>query len=297
MDITTMRYFVQLAEHKTYARAARESYISPQGLWRSIHALEKELDAPLVLKTGAGLVFTEAGERFLTFAKTVLQEYQAFNRDLDVLTEAGKNQIRAAFVIGSFGALDPGLLDRFQKDYPQIRLNYRQFPDHQVDEKLIRKEYRIGLTRYPFRQEDLTTEVFLQVPLYIWVNRKNPLSQKPYLTVSDLKDQPLIGVGPEYKTPRRMDEECRKAGFEPLYLITTEERPSSFSYVYENQGLLPTLEYENISIRADLAKALPLAGFFDYFGVSCRKDCILTEAEKLFLRHLKSSSRYNLAHS
>lgn len=297
MDITTMRYFVQLAEHKTYAKAARESYISPQGLWRSIHALEKELDAPLVLKTGAGLVFTEAGERFLSFAKTVLLEYETFNRDLDVLTEAGKNQIRAAFVIGSFGALDAGLLERFRKDYPQVQLSYRQFPDRQVDEKLIRKEYRIGLTRYPFCENELITEEFLRVPLYIWVSRKNPLSRKSGLTITDLKDQPLIGVGPEYKTPHRMDEECRKAGFEPRYLLTTEERPSSFSYVYENQGLLPALEYENISLRTDLAKAIPLAGFFDYFGVSYRKDCILTEAEKLFLRRLKSSSRYNLAHS
>lgn len=294
MDITTMRYFVQLAEHKTYAKAARESYISPQGLWRSIHALEKELDAPLVLKTGSGLVFTEAGERFLSLAKTVLQEYQAFNRDLDVLTEAGKNQIRAAFVIGSFGALDPGLLDRFQKIYPQIHLNYRQFPDYQVDEKLIQKEYRIGLTRYPFREDELVTDVFLQVPLYIWVSRKNPLAKKSSLTISDLKEQPLIGVGPEYKTPRRMDEACRQAGFEPFYLITTEERPASFPYVYENQGLLPTLEYENLSLRTDLAKAIPLAGFFDYFGVSYRKDCVLTEAEKLFLRHLKSSSRFRI---
>ncbi|MCI8514166.1 MAG: LysR family transcriptional regulator [Lachnospiraceae bacterium] len=287
-----MRYFIQLAEYKTYARAARESYISPQGLWRSVHALEKELDAPLVLKTDRGLVFTEAGKRFLAFAENVLREYDAFNRDLDVLTEAGKNQIQAAFVIGSFGALDAGLIERFQKEYPQIRLDYRQFPDYQVDEKLIQKEYRLGLTRYPFREEELTTTLLLEVPLYIWVSRENPLSRKPSLTILDLKDQPLISVGPEYKTPHRMDEECRNAGFEPLYLITTEERPASFPYVYKNQGLLPALEYENISLRSDLAKAVPLAGFFDYFGISHRKDCILTEAEKLFLRHLKSSSRF-----
>lgn len=101
----------------------------------------------------------------------------------------------------------------------------------------------------------------------------------------------MITVGPGYKDHHRIEMESRKAGFTPTYLLSTEERPSIFPYVYENQGIVPALEYENLLLRPDLARAIPLQGFFDTFGISYLKDYVPTEAEKQFIRYLKAAAR------
>ena len=82
MQIDTLRYFVELAQVGSFYGAAKNVYISQQGLNKAISSLESELGVKLVARENRGVRLTGAGEVFLEHAKVLLAEYSDTLKDL-----------------------------------------------------------------------------------------------------------------------------------------------------------------------------------------------------------------------
>ena len=61
MTLNQLRYFLAVAEHENYRRAAEKLYISQPSLSRSISSLEAELGVLLFDKNGRGIELTKEG--------------------------------------------------------------------------------------------------------------------------------------------------------------------------------------------------------------------------------------------
>ena len=71
MDIKVCRYFITLAQTKSYAKAARELYLTTQGLSTSIKRLEATMGVPLISNETGSLELTEYGKIFYHRARTM----------------------------------------------------------------------------------------------------------------------------------------------------------------------------------------------------------------------------------
>jgi LysR family cyn operon transcriptional activator len=74
MELRHLRYFVALAEHLSFTRAAARVHVTQSTLSHQIRQLEEELGQPLFDRIGKKVVTTEAGELFLGFAVRALKE-------------------------------------------------------------------------------------------------------------------------------------------------------------------------------------------------------------------------------
>lgn len=75
MQIESLKYFVTLAETGSFARAARSSFLTKQGLNKAVSTLEREFGTQLVTRGRQGVALTESGELFLEKVKPVLGAY------------------------------------------------------------------------------------------------------------------------------------------------------------------------------------------------------------------------------
>lgn len=82
VQIDTLRYFVELARVGSFYGAAKNVYISQQGLSKAISALEAELGVKLVERESRGVRLTGSGEVLLDHAKVLLDEYSDTLKDL-----------------------------------------------------------------------------------------------------------------------------------------------------------------------------------------------------------------------
>ena len=73
MNWNTLRYVVEIAEQKSFSKAARKLYLAQPSLSQSIRALEQELGTPLFDRTRSPLGLTYAGELFTKWAKESLR--------------------------------------------------------------------------------------------------------------------------------------------------------------------------------------------------------------------------------
>src|SRR6185369_2834630 len=76
MEMRHLRYFVALAEHGNFRRAAEQLAMAQPPLSRQIRALEREVGCRLLVRGRRGVELTAAGRAFLERARITLQEAQ-----------------------------------------------------------------------------------------------------------------------------------------------------------------------------------------------------------------------------
>lgn len=82
MQIDVLRYFVELARVGSFYGAAKNIFISQQGLSKAIGALESELGVALIERESRGVRLTSAGEVFLAHANSILADYSSMLDEL-----------------------------------------------------------------------------------------------------------------------------------------------------------------------------------------------------------------------
>lgn len=75
MDIGSLRNFITLESAGSFNKAAKELFITQQGLNKSVAQMEVEVGCRLVVRTKRGVALTEEGELFLVYAKKICAQY------------------------------------------------------------------------------------------------------------------------------------------------------------------------------------------------------------------------------
>ena len=82
MQMETLRYFIELAQAGSFYGAARNAFISQQGLNKAVTALEDELGVKLVERGSRGVRLTTGGDIFLDYARRALADYASMLDEL-----------------------------------------------------------------------------------------------------------------------------------------------------------------------------------------------------------------------
>jgi LysR family transcriptional regulator, nitrogen assimilation regulatory protein len=82
MDIQQLRYFITVAEHGSFTRAATVLPLVQSALSQRIAALEREFGLTLLHRHGRGVNLTQAGQRLLKHAFSLLLQVRETEEDL-----------------------------------------------------------------------------------------------------------------------------------------------------------------------------------------------------------------------
>jgi DNA-binding transcriptional LysR family regulator len=123
VEFRHLRYFVTIAEERSFTRAAERLWVAQPGLSTQMRRLEAELGVQLFERHTRGVDVTQAGELFLERARLTLAAAEtaaATGRDL----EAGViGSVRLGVAGGADWHLTPNLLQRFSRERPGVELS------------------------------------------------------------------------------------------------------------------------------------------------------------------------------
>lgn len=120
MSIRTLKTFVSIAKHGTFAAAAKEIGLTQAGVSLQIRTLEKELNAKLFDRVGRVAILNTSGRNLVSIAKKIIDLYE----NMPLLVNAG--DLGGTLSIGatppSFANLLPDAVLALKHEYPRIEV-------------------------------------------------------------------------------------------------------------------------------------------------------------------------------
>ncbi len=192
MDLRRLEVFTQVAELKSFSRAAQALGLTQPTVSEHVRALEDELGVPLLDRLGRGATPTRAGALLLGYARRML----ALSREARQALDHFQGRLSGELVVG--GSTIPGeyllpqMIGRFKVLYPDISVCLLIGSSRRVTEWIEDGRAEVGIVGAPPGPKSLvarelqTDELVLVVPpAHAWAGRAE-------VTVAELKTEPLI---------------------------------------------------------------------------------------------------------
>ena len=127
MELRQLRYFIALADHLHFGRAAEFLELTPSALSMQLQALERELGVKLVQRTKRSVALTAAGRLFLDEAHATLEQAR---RTETIARRAGRGEVGTLEIGYVISAACSGIAQRLLSDYhkafPGVRVTLQQ---------------------------------------------------------------------------------------------------------------------------------------------------------------------------
>jgi LysR family positive regulator for ilvC len=169
MDSRRLKQFVALAGSLHFGRAAEATNVSPSALSRSIQRLEEELGVALFERNNRSVSLTDAGHRFLPYARDSLRDWDSIRNRL--MAESGEVHGEVSLycsVTASYSFLFD-ILAEVRRKYPRIEIKLHTGDPEDAIGRVLSGSEDIAIAARPrrlhaglaFRRIDVSPLVFI----------------------------------------------------------------------------------------------------------------------------------------
>ena len=195
-DLWQLRYFVAVAEHLHFGRAAAALHISQPPLSRAIRALEERVGVRLFARSRRRVELTPEGTRLLGEARRVLGQLERTVQEVRGMARGEEGRLRIGFVsLADYGVL-PELLKSFKSTRPGIALALREMLSPEQAAALAAGELDFGFLLPPVSGAEALEHIVVQRERFVAALpvRHRLATAKGKLAVSALAGEPFVMV-------------------------------------------------------------------------------------------------------
>lgn len=268
MNINQLKYFIAVAESKSFTHAASQFYISQTAVTQQIHALETLMGVTLIDRSKRPIALTPAGNVFLTEAKIILERMDtAISRVHDASTGL-VGSLRIGYTKGYERSNLSNTLKNFHADYPNILITCYRCDTDPLAAGLYNDDYDIIFTwdsTNIVQDHSVEHKLMERAPLAVALYSSHPLARRNSLTRRELKNQPILYMSPSGSAESYGDnhflEMYNQAGYKPNILFRSSDTESILMMVAAEEGISILPSYiTNKLTNAENLTFIPLIG-------------------------------------
>ena len=197
MNLTHLRYMVEVERHGSITKAAAALYMGQPNLSKAIKEMELEIGIPIFKRSAKGVVPTEKGQEFLQYAKAIIVQMDKME---ELYKESGDSRIdfqlmlpRASYITYAF--------TEFMNKLPKTELvdvKFKETNSLEAINAVIECECTLAIIRYELGMEDFFTSLLNEKNLKsqeVWtydyvvlMSEKSPLASARSVTEAELED-------------------------------------------------------------------------------------------------------------
>jgi DNA-binding transcriptional LysR family regulator len=248
IDLKQLKYFLAVAEEKSFSRAAERLHISQPPLSQQIMKLESELGVKLFARTTRTFELTVAGKALMAEASELLAKMRMTIDTIRQIDRGEVGRLRVGIVGSAMWGPIPSLLEEFQTKFPRVTWTLHELGPTQQYEALRAKQVDVGFWREPKLDEDdlkadnLRQELCFREDVCVAINEHHPLAKQEAIELTDIAEEPMLTLTLEKSSfPRYLVQCCVKAGFQPTIFQEASEPQTLLAMVGAGLGvtLLP----------------------------------------------------------
>jgi DNA-binding transcriptional LysR family regulator len=238
MELRQLEYFLAVAEERHFTRAAKRVHLVQSGLSASVHALERELGAPLFFRTTRHVELTAEGRALVGEARAILA---AADHARDAVA-AVRGLVRGRLSVGTIQALPvidlPETLGRFRRRHPDVELYVRQAATGELVEEVRGGRLDLAFVTHPV---DLLRGVahtrVVAEPVILACPPGHPLAEREHVRLAELVDETFVEFQPDWGTRIIVDRAFAALHIERRVACEVNDVPTLLDLVAHRLGV------------------------------------------------------------
>ena len=266
MTLQQLKYVTTIANIGSISEAAKRLFVSQPSLTKAIKELEKEMGITIFDRTNKGITVSKEGERFLGYARQVLEQ-AALLEEQYKSQSGGKKQFSVStqhysFAVNAFVELLKGA------GIDQYDVSLRETQTYEIIDDVAHMKSEIGLLYYNdfnrpvleklIHTNELTfTELFTAHP-HIFIGKTHPLANKEVVSMDELEEYPYISFEQGDHNSFYFSEEIFSTVVRPKH-IRVRDRASLFSLLLGLNGYTVSSGVIDKEVNGENIISVPLA--------------------------------------
>lgn len=187
-----LKYFDEVARHRSIRRAALVLNVSSTSVNRKILSVENRLGVSLFDRTPEGVELTAVGTILLEHCRKVLHDYERTRVLIDDMRDLRTGHLNIVTIDSIAVGNLPRAMNEFSKVYPDISISVTTAQPEDVVEAVAAGEAEIGIAFTFTPHPDVRVLSEKSAPFGALVRTDHPLAGRTSITVKDLAGYRLV---------------------------------------------------------------------------------------------------------
>jgi len=191
VELRHVRYFIAVAEHLNFHKAALHLHVAQPPLSRQIRQLEELLGVTLLVRDKRKVELTKAGHVFLEEARKLILQAGHAAAAARHAQKGESGTVRIGIASGLGGAVSKVVFEH-RRRFPAVEIECRDLFSNFQNDALRRQEIDIGFLRPPVDQVNLDCELLYEEEFVVILPKTHRLAKRRAIRLRDIADEPLI---------------------------------------------------------------------------------------------------------
>lgn len=191
VELAQLEAFLQVAQHRSFSRAAEALFLTQPSVTARIQSLEREIGERLFERTGRSVTLTDAGHAFMPHAQRALTAVQEGTDAIEAVRhgDIGSIRIGASDTIATY--VLPGILKQFRETRPRVHVHLTTGQTEGIVEKLLAGETHVAVSRLTQHPEIESLHLYND-DLALVCSPSHPFASRGRVTVAEAGKEPFL---------------------------------------------------------------------------------------------------------
>ena len=284
MDFDQLETFLEVARLSSFSRAAEKRFRTQPAISAQIRALEEEIGARILDRSGGKVSITAAGKLFQKYAEETLEARKAVLTAIAETERVPRGEIIVGANEGTCLHILPEVFAQFKKQYPDVAVNIKSADYAKILDSVIDNSVDFVVSM-PVSDPRLTVVLIHRDELVIIVPPQHPLAKLKSATIGDAARFPLV-VPKAGHTRDALEDLFYENKLKPRYAMELDSSELLKRFVAADVGV-GFIARSNVQedVRANVLVAIPIsdAQVRRDLALVFRKDKALSRAALAFI--------------
>jgi DNA-binding transcriptional LysR family regulator len=192
MDFDQLEIFLEVARLSSFSRAAEKRFRTQPAISSQIRALEEEVGARLLDRSGGRVSVTAAGKLFFKYAEETIEHRKTILTEIAETERVPRGEIVVGANEGTCLHILPEVFAQFKRDYPSVAVSVKRSDYAKILESILENAVDFGFVSLPVNDNRLAAQMIHRDHLVAITAPKHPLAGKKNVTVTEIAAYPLV---------------------------------------------------------------------------------------------------------
>lgn len=238
LEIRHLRLVKAIVEEGSIANAIDKLHLTPSALSHQLREAELQIGAKIFHRLNKKLILTDVGEKILASANAILGELTKIEKEVKQLIKGESGTIRISTECYTSYHWLPGVLKKFNIDFPDITIRIVFEATHKPVQKLLQGEIDLAITSDPVNSDKIEYVELFQDEMVALVSDSHHWNQKEFVTANDFINENLIIHSEPLDTVTVYQRVLRPAAVTPGNLTILPLTEASVEMVKAEMGVM-----------------------------------------------------------